>query len=314
MLPLVNLISNAVDDCVHEFNPTLNIFSVDQPYMYVTAPSDDCFIMVLQTALPDDLREVDEIVNVGRVSPPTNHWDVDTVVDVAVGDKVWTVNSALVDGGLWDVPFVTNPGIPFEEAAAQDPAFWEGLVMEDLEKDLALGQGATAMVASVDKGKRKLGDVPVDLWDSDGMSSLWDVANVTMSGRVFQPVNLQDGSSSNPLAQRPNVPATQRNAPFTVLIIPSGAPEDDIIKKQLDQIPVAISIKGLICSSKEHCEKLSSILAHVKVPNNITPEAMIALILPLIFKPSVTFTERELPVEGVAHNRPLHIIVKCRGH
>lgn len=53
----------------------------------------------------------------------------------------------------------------------------------------------------VDKGKRKLGEVPADLWDSvedfGGMSSLWDVANVMRSGRVFQSANLQVGSSSN---------------------------------------------------------------------------------------------------------------------
>lgn len=93
------------------------------------------------------------------------------------------------------MPFVTNPGIPFEEAVAQDPAFWEGMVMEDLEKDLALGQDASSTVTSVDKGKSKLGEVPMDLWDNvqnvSGASSLWNVANVTRSGRVFQPTNLQ---------------------------------------------------------------------------------------------------------------------------
>lgn len=84
-----------------------------------------------------------EIVDIGKASPPSNLWDVDTVVDIAVGDEVWTINSALVDGGLWDIPFVTYPRIPFEEAAAQDPIFWEGLVMKDLARDSTLGQDAT---------------------------------------------------------------------------------------------------------------------------------------------------------------------------
>ncbi|KAI8563688.1 hypothetical protein RHMOL_Rhmol03G0128800 [Rhododendron molle] len=235
--------------------------------------------MVLQAALPDDLWEVNEIVNVGGASPPANLWDVDTIVEVAVGDKVWTINSALVDGGLWDVPFVTNSGLPFEEAAAQDPAFWEGLVMEDLERNAALWQDASALVASVDKGKRKMGEVPADLW----------------------------GSSSNPPALRPHVPVAQRTIP----VVPSGVSEADAVQKQLERIPAAVSIWGLISSSKE---KLSLALAFLKVPTDLTPEAMITLILPLLSKHFVTFTKRNLPIERTAHNRPLHVIVKCRGH
>ncbi|KAI8530460.1 hypothetical protein RHMOL_Rhmol11G0060200 [Rhododendron molle] len=143
--------------------------------------------------------------------------------------------------------------------------------MEDLEWDLALGQDSSATVASVDKRKRKFGDVLADLWDFDGMSSLWDVANVTSSGRVFQPPHLQARSSSNPPAQRPNFPAAQRNVP----IDPSGVPKEDVIQKQLKRIPAAVSIWGLISSSKEHREKLSSALARLKdlVPSNLAVKA-----------------------------------------
>ncbi|KAI8568365.1 hypothetical protein RHMOL_Rhmol02G0192700 [Rhododendron molle] len=88
-----------------------------------------------------------------------------------MGNEVWTVNSALVDAGFWDSPFVTNPGVPFEEAAAQDPAFWEGLVMEDLEWDPTPGRDSSTAVASVDKGKRKMVDIPTDFWDFDDTTS-----------------------------------------------------------------------------------------------------------------------------------------------
>ncbi|KAI8530374.1 hypothetical protein RHMOL_Rhmol11G0053100 [Rhododendron molle] len=117
VLPLVDSISDAIHECDYGCDPTLSVVSMGEPRPYI-APSNDCAIMVLQTAPPDDLWEVDEIVNIGRASPPANLWDVDTVVDVTVGNEVWTVNSALVDGGLWDVLFVTNPSLPFEEAAA----------------------------------------------------------------------------------------------------------------------------------------------------------------------------------------------------
>ncbi|KAI8560168.1 hypothetical protein RHMOL_Rhmol04G0235000 [Rhododendron molle] len=36
--------------------------------------------------------------------------------------------------------------------------------------------------------------------------------------------------------------------------------------------------------------------------------------MPLISKHSITFTERDLLIERTAHNCPLHIIIKCRGH
>ncbi|KAI8572023.1 hypothetical protein RHMOL_Rhmol01G0166800 [Rhododendron molle] len=179
--PLVNKLSKVVHKFHHEHNPTDNIVPVEQPRPYV-APEDDCLVMVLD-APPADLWEVDEIVDLNSNPLPDDLWDVDKVVDINMGNEVWTINSALVDGGFWDVPFVTNPGTPFEEEPAQDPAFWEGLVMDDLEWDLAPAQDST--VASVDKGKRKMGEVPADFWDSIDTSPWWDIPNVTRSSRVF---------------------------------------------------------------------------------------------------------------------------------
>ncbi|KAI8555006.1 hypothetical protein RHMOL_Rhmol05G0140500 [Rhododendron molle] len=137
--------------------------------------------MVLD-APPDDLWEVDEIVDLNRSPLPDDLWDVDKVVDINMGNEVWIVNTALVDGGFWDVPFVTNPGTPFEEATAQDPTFWEGLIMDDLQWDPALGQDSSTTVASVDKGKRKMEEMLADFWDCINTSPRWDVANVIRSG------------------------------------------------------------------------------------------------------------------------------------
>ncbi|KAI8565768.1 hypothetical protein RHMOL_Rhmol03G0287200 [Rhododendron molle] len=132
--PLVNKLSEVAHKFHHKSDPTDNIVPVEEPCPYVVL-EDDCLVMALDE-VPEDLWDVDEIVDLNTNLLPANFWEVDKVVDIQMGNEVWTVNSALVDAGFWDTPFVANPGVPFEDAAAQDPAFWEGLIMEDLETAL----------------------------------------------------------------------------------------------------------------------------------------------------------------------------------
>ncbi|KAI8550426.1 hypothetical protein RHMOL_Rhmol06G0105700 [Rhododendron molle] len=304
--PLVDKFSEVVRKFHHESDPTDNIVPIKEPRPCVTL-EDDCLVMAIDE-VPADLWDVDDIVDLNSNLLPEDLWDVDKVVDIQMGNEIWTVNSALVDAGFWDSPFVTNPGVPFEEAAAQDPAFWEGLVLRDLET--ALRQDSPATVASVDKGKRKMAEIPTDFWDfDDKTTSWWDIANVTRSGRVFQPPNLQAGSSSNPPVQKPAVPVVQRSVPP----VHNEVPVENAIQRQLEKILAAVSVWGLIASSKEHHEGLSLALSRITVPTDITPDAMVALVLPLLSKHSVTFTEKDLSIEGTAHNRLLHITVKCKG-
>ncbi|KAI8538444.1 hypothetical protein RHMOL_Rhmol09G0104100 [Rhododendron molle] len=218
-------LSEVVRKFHQESDPIDDIVPVEEPRPYV-ALADDCLVMALDE-VPEDLWDVDEIIDLNANLLLADFWDVDKVVDIQMG----------------------NEGVPFEEAAAQDPTFWEGLIMEDLET--ALGQDSSTTVASFDKGKRKMVEIPTDFWDFDDNTTSW--------------------------------------------------------------IPAAVSVWGLIASSKEHRERLSLALSRLTVPIDITPEAMVALVLPLLSKHSVTFIERDLPIEGIAHNRPLHITVKCKG-
>ncbi|KAI8555262.1 hypothetical protein RHMOL_Rhmol05G0161200 [Rhododendron molle] len=97
--------------------------------------------------------------------PPANLWDVDEVVDIQVGTEVWAVNCSLVEGGLWDVPFMANPEPVTEVATVADLNFWDSLLMKDLAEDLGLDMEVPKSATATDKGKRKLGGVPSDLWD-----------------------------------------------------------------------------------------------------------------------------------------------------
>ncbi|KAI8542675.1 hypothetical protein RHMOL_Rhmol08G0156900 [Rhododendron molle] len=119
--PLVDKLSEVVRKFHHESDPTDNIVPVEELRPYA-ALEDDCLVMAIDE-VPADLWDVDEIVDLKSNLLPDDLWDVDKVVDIQMGNEVWTVNSALVDAGFWDSPFVMNPGVPFEEAAAQDPAF-----------------------------------------------------------------------------------------------------------------------------------------------------------------------------------------------
>ncbi|KAI8568214.1 hypothetical protein RHMOL_Rhmol02G0180600 [Rhododendron molle] len=86
------------------YDPVLNIIDEDQPHL-VVSPPEDYSIMVTDLV------------------PPVDLWDVDEIVDVQVGAEVWAVNCSLAEGGLWDVPFTTNPEPEVEVAVVQDLNF-----------------------------------------------------------------------------------------------------------------------------------------------------------------------------------------------
>ncbi|KAI8547477.1 hypothetical protein RHMOL_Rhmol07G0199100 [Rhododendron molle] len=164
----INRLVNSVADPM--YYPVVNIIDENQPHP-VVSPPEDCSIMVTDLVPPADL------------------WDVDEIVDVQVGAEVWAVNRSLAEGGLCDVPVTTNPEPEHEVAVVQDLNFWDSLLMKDLAEDLGLNIEAPVAAVATDKGNRKLGEVPSDLWDVNqdpqAVPSFRNVFNVTRSGRVF---------------------------------------------------------------------------------------------------------------------------------
>ena len=240
----------------------------------------------------------------------------------------------MVVGGLWDIPFQVQPtplspaesrimGEPvqsiepvWESKADQSLRFWERLSLEDLGGNAATGEDE-AEAAIIRKGKRKVGEEG-DIWqwgNGSGHQAVErseekSVDHVTRTGRVYQPVHLQGGSSSNPTAPAGRAPPI---AIRTAADQPGEVPNYDSIQKQLERTPAPINAWGLITVSKLHRQKLQQALARLEVTDAISPEDFVALILPAPSKHSVTFTDKDLPVEGTAHNRPLHITVKVCG-
>ncbi|KAI8535424.1 hypothetical protein RHMOL_Rhmol10G0172700 [Rhododendron molle] len=106
----INRLVNSVMD--PEYDPTLNILDEGLPHPVVLySEEEDCSIMVTDLV------------------PPTDLWDVDEIVDIQVGTEVWAINCSLVDGSLWDVPFITDPEPIVEVAAVKDLSFWDSLLL-----------------------------------------------------------------------------------------------------------------------------------------------------------------------------------------
>ncbi|PKI76924.1 hypothetical protein CRG98_002711 [Punica granatum] len=71
-----------------------------------------------------------------------------------------------------------------------------------------------------------------------------------------------------------------------------------------------ISLLALLLSSEPHREALLRVLTEAQVPKETTPDRN-EEIVSSIFSNTISFSDDELPSEGWAHSRALHIVCKC---
>ena len=88
--------------------------------------------------------------------------------------------------------------------------------------------------------------------------------------------------------------------------------EEEAVLKQLKKIQVDISIWGLLMASRVHRQAVLSAMDKAKLSIDTTPEQLVGLVFPRGASPPLTFTDKELPLEGANHNKPLYISVECR--
>ncbi|KAG5544329.1 hypothetical protein RHGRI_016922 [Rhododendron griersonianum] len=222
----------------------------------------------------------------------TNLWGNTEIINIKVGNEEWTVNRAVAEAEKW-----------------KPEDLWEDLVVADLAANL---QDTTI------GNKRK---ALADLWNEE--SKYQQIGQLTRSGRIYQPPNLQIGESSNPsapLTKEPSnpfvIPIKDTFQPFAPPVKEPSRPEKDperMIKRQLEQSPTKMSVWDVLVHSTRHCEGFIQALSHLKVLSAITPDELVALIKTIPVKHAITFTDRDLPAEGTDHNRPLHITLKCHG-
>ena len=120
-----------------------------------------------------------------------------------------------------------------------------------------------------------------------------DVQIVTRSGRVAQP----------PPVDRPFAGIDARD---------EIQREDDKILRQLRTTQARISIWSLLASSSTHRDALIRALSPIGVDTTTTPEGLIHF-LTADRATCITFSDNDLPLEGLSHVRPLFIDVACLG-
>jgi len=83
---------------------------------------------------------------------------------------------------------------------------------------------------------------------------------------------------------------------------------------QLNRIPAKISLLSLMMNSESHRKALLKILNEAHVVHDLSVEKFEGIVGNITANNYLTFTDDEIPVEGVGHNKALHISVKCLDH
>jgi len=86
------------------------------------------------------------------------------------------------------------------------------------------------------------------------------------------------------------------------------------IVDQLKKTPVRISLMSLILSSEPHRNALQKVLNEAYVPQDIEQKTMEHLVGRIHATNYLYFTADELDVEGIGHNKPLYITVRCKDY
>ncbi|XP_070014359.1 uncharacterized protein [Nicotiana sylvestris] len=83
---------------------------------------------------------------------------------------------------------------------------------------------------------------------------------------------------------------------------------------QLRKFPKQVSLLALLMNSTEHQKVLIKTLNEAYVPVDISVEQLKRMAERFFAINQITFSKNDLPSEGAAHNKSLHLTVKCKGH
>lgn len=145
-----------------------------------------------------------------------------------------------------------------------------------------------------------------------------EVGGMTRSGRCYTPEEpeLKRRKGKEKVGEIPSLEETVKQgvteeevAEFLKIIRKS---EYQVVE-QLNRLPAQISILGLLMASESHRSALLKVLHSAHVPTDISLEKFQHLVGQVTAANTITFTDDELPPEGIGHNQALHIQTMCKG-
>ncbi|KAA0038839.1 Gag-pro-like protein [Cucumis melo var. makuwa] len=84
--------------------------------------------------------------------------------------------------------------------------------------------------------------------------------------------------------------------------------------EQLHRTPARISMLSLFMYSEPHRKVLLDILNRAHVGHDVSVNALSEIVENITATNCISFTDEEIPPEGIGHTKALHISVKCKDH
>ncbi|XP_027067610.2 uncharacterized protein [Coffea arabica] len=82
---------------------------------------------------------------------------------------------------------------------------------------------------------------------------------------------------------------------------------------QLNKMSAQISMLDLLFSSDLHRDALLEVLTKAQIPIDILIDNFSHIVGNVLTAKQITFSDEELPVEGIGHNKALYVAVRCNG-
>ncbi|XP_071924831.1 uncharacterized protein [Coffea arabica] len=134
-----------------------------------------------------------------------------------------------------------------------------------------------------------------------------EVSVVTRSGKTVNPFEtttpIQVNSSEPPI--KPTI--TEKEAVDFLKRLQRS--EYNIVEK-LSKSPAQITMLDLLFSSDVHRDALIDVLTKAQIPRDISVDNFSNVVGSVLFNKQITFSDDELPTEGIGHNKALYITVR----
>ncbi|KAL2330665.1 hypothetical protein Fmac_018246 [Flemingia macrophylla] len=141
------------------------------------------------------------------------------------------------------------------------------------------------------------------------VTNIAGIGGMTRSGRIYTPNTLQHKAPKEKARTEEKKKEPEEETDELLKYIRQS--EYSVID-QLNRTPTKITLLSLIMSSEPHHQALLKVLNEAYVAHNISQDKFEGIVSHITANDHLTFIDEEITPEGVNHNKPLHISVKCK--